>query len=428
MINDSSILIKNIPKTWDAKKIKYVFEERKEINNPVKTDILISLTHDKGVIPHSEKGSVGNKAKDDLSKYKIVYPGDIVVNSMNVIIGSSGLSDYFGLVSPVYYMLYKKDKNNSDKFFHYLFRSYVFQKSLIGVGNGILEHRMRIPMDKLGDQYIPVPPAEEQKLIARYLDKKTNQIEMLIEKMQKKIDLLIEKRTSLINHYVTKGLDPNFEMKDSGIEWIGEIPRHWEVTRLKYHGEVLIGLSFDKDDVVDEGQGTLVLRSSNVQNGQVNFSDNVWVNTDVPDKLFVQKGDILICSRNGSRNLIGKNCLLGQESLGMTWGVFMSVFRSRYSEFFYWILNSQVFKSQSGLFLTSTINQLTVSTLENLVFPFVSDTAEQNRINEFLKKETKSIDELIDREQRRISLLKEYRQTLISSVVTGKVLVTEDMI
>ena len=127
-------------------------------------------------------------------------------------------------------------------------------------------------------------------------------------------------------------------------------------------------------------------------------------------------------------HLYGGEAKGDQESLGMTWGVFMSVFRSRYSEFFYWILNSQVFKSQSGLFLTSTINQLTVSTLENLVFPFVSDRTEQNRINELLKKETKSIDELIDREQRRISLLMEYRQSLISSVVTGKVQVTEDMI
>lgn len=431
--------IGNIPTHWDLKKIKFVFWNRNENNNPIKSENLISLTIEKGVIPHSEKTGGGNKPKDDLTKYKLVYPGDIVLNSMNVIAGAVGISKYFGVVSPVYYMLIPKDLDHSNEYFHHLFRTETFQKSLYGLGNGILIKqnedtgklntiRMRIPMDKLGDQFIPVPPAEEQKLIAKYLDKKTNQIEMMIEKIQKKIDLLIEKRTSLINHYVTKGLDPNFEMKDSGIEWIGEIPRHWEVTRLKYHGEVLIGLSFDKDDVVDEGQGTLVLRSSNVQNGQVNFSDNVWVNTDVPDKLFVQKGDILICSRNGSRNLIGKNCLLGQESLGMTWGVFMSVFRSRYSEFFYWILNSQVFKSQSGLFLTSTINQLTVSTLENLVFPFVSDTAEQNRINEFLKKETKSIDELIDREQRRISLLKEYRQTLISSVVTGKVLVTEDMI
>ena len=217
-----------------GQKIKYVFDERREINDPIQTDVLVSLTHDRGVILHSEKGDIGNKEKDDIKKYKIVHPGDIVVNSMNVIIGSSGLSDYFGLVSPVYYMLVKKDPNFDNRFFHHLFRSTVFQKSLIGVGNGILEHRMRIPVDKLGGHSIPLPSANEQHLISQYLDKKTEQIDQLVEKTQKKIDLLKEQRTSLINHYVTKGLDPNVEMKDSGVEWIGEIPSHWELIRLKY--------------------------------------------------------------------------------------------------------------------------------------------------------------------------------------------------
>lgn len=427
-MNNSSILLDDLPTDWEAKKIKYVFEERKEVNNPVKTDVLVSLTHDRGVILHSDKGDIGNKEKDDLTKYKIVHPGDIVVNSMNVIIGSSGLSQYYGLVSPVYYMLTKVDPLFDNKFFHYLFRSIVFQKSLIGVGNGILEHRMRVPMDKLGSHRIPLPSSKEQKLISRYLDKKTEQIDLLVEKIQKKIELLKKQRISLINQCVTKGLDPNVEMKDSGVEWIGEIPSHWEITKLKYSGKVIIGLSFDKEDVVDPDTGTLVLRSSNVQGGKVVFDDNLWVKTVVPEKLHTKIGDILICTRNGSRNLIGKNCLLGDESLGMTWGVFMTVFRSNVPNFFHWILNSQVFKSQSGLYLTSTINQLTVSTLENLTFPFIEDPVEQKSIIDFLDETTSQIDQSIGNENKRITLLKEYRQSLISSVVTGKVRVTEDMI
>ena len=427
-MNNSSILLDDLPTDWEAKKIKYVFEERKEVNNPVKTDVLVSLTHDRGVILHSDKGDIGNKEKDDLTKYKIVHPGDIVVNSMNVIIGSSGLSQYYGLVSPVYYMLTKVDPLFDNKFFHYLFRSIVFQKSLIGVGNGILEHRMRVPMDKLGSHRIPLPSSKEQKLISRYLDKKTEQIDLLVEKIQKKIELLKKQRISLINQCVTKGLDPNVEMKDSGVEWIGEIPSHWEITKLKYSGKVIIGLSFDKEDVVDPDTGTLVLRSSNVQGGKVVFDNNLWVKTVVPEKLHTKIGDILICTRNGSRNLIGKNCLLGDESLGMTWGVFMTVFRSNVPNFFHWILNSQVFKSQSGLYLTSTINQLTVSTLENLTFPFIEDPVEQKSIIDFLDETTSQIDQSIGNENKRITLLKEYRQSLISSVVTGKVRVTEDMI
>jgi type I restriction enzyme S subunit len=112
----------------------------------------------------------------------------------------------------------------------------------------------------------------------------------------------------------------------------------------------------------------------------------------------------------------------------MTWGVFMTVFRTTTPLCFYWILNSQVFKSQSGIYLTSTINQLTVSTLENMVFPFIGDMTEQHRIHDFLEQKTSQNGKLVERELSRIELLREYRQSLISSVVTGKIRITEDMV
>jgi type I restriction enzyme S subunit len=267
----------------------------------------------------------------------------------------------------------------------------------------------------------PIPPLSEQQQIVSYLDTKTSQIDSLIEKTKLKIQLLKENRTSLINEVVTKGLNPNVEMKDSGVEWIGEIPSHWETTKLKFQGEVIIGLSYSPENVVDEGdETTLVMRSSNVQNGKPSFHDNVFVNSNIPKKLRTKENDILICSRNGSRNLIGKNCLIPKENENLTWGVFMTVYRSKSPKFIYWLLNSPVFESQSGLFLTSTINQLTVSTLENMVVPFVSDVNEQNEIVSYLDEHTQLIDKTISVEQRRIDTLKEYRQSLISEVVTGK--------
>ena len=146
-------------------------------------------------------------------------------------------------------------------------------------------------------------------------------------------------------------------MKDSGVEWIGEIPSHWETMKLKY-GNVIIGLSYSPDNIED-----LVMRSSNVQKGKPCFNDNVYVNAEIPAKLRTRKDDILICSRNGSRRLIGKNCLLREEHEGITWGCFCpKVF----------LLVIELWFEKSGLFLTSTINQLTVSTLENMVVPFVS--------------------------------------------------------
>jgi type I restriction enzyme, S subunit len=415
-----------IPETWSINPLFSVCNNNKT-KNTEKNENVLSLSYGK-IIKRDLSKNFG-LLPENFDSYQIVEKGYVIIRPTDLQNDKKslrvGLVKQRGVITSVYIGLSPHSKLCSEYLFYYLHMCDL-KKVFYSLGGGL---RQSLRYDEFRRFPIVTPPTyEEQKLISEYLDKKTEQIDSLIEKIQKKIELLIEQRTSLINQCVTKGLDPNVDMKDSGVEWIGKIPKHWEVTRLKYHGEILIGLSFDKDDMVDEDQGTLVLRSSNVQNGKVTFSDNVWVRTEVPNKLFVQEGDILICSRNGSRNLIGKNCLLGQESLGMTWGVFMSVFRSRYSEFFYWILNSQVFISQSGLFLTSTINQLTVSTLENLVFPFVHDRDEQNKINEHLRKETGSIDKLIDKEQRRISLLKEYRQSLISSVVTGKVRVTEDMI
>lgn len=273
---------------------------------------------------------------------------------------------------------------------------------------------------------VVLPPLSEQKQIVEYLDTKTSMIDSLIEKTQRKIELLKEKRTSIINEVVTKGLNPNVKMKDSGVEWIGEIPEHWNLIKMKQKGDVIIGLSYSPENIVDENEGVLVMRSSNVQNGKPSFLDNVYVNSFIPEKIKLKEGDILICSRNGSRNLIGKNCLITKNEEGLTFGVFMTVFRTPFYKFIFWLLNSPVFESQSGLFLTSTINQLTVSTLENMVLPFVEDEMEQEKISNYLIQETNLIDKSISVEQKRVEVLKEFRQSLISEVVTGKVKVISD--
>jgi type I restriction enzyme S subunit len=206
--------------------------------------------------------------------------------------------------------------------------------------------------------------------------------------------------------------------KDSGVEWIGEIPSHWDVSRMKNHGIVQIGLSYSPEDVSDDNVGTIVLRSSNIQDGKVCMKDLVYVSSEIPSQLRVRDGDILICSRNGSRNLIGKNCLLTRNEEGMTWGVFMTVYRSEHPSYFCWVLNSQVFESQSGMFLTSTINQLTVSTLEGMVIPITPNRDEQEQIVSFLDEKTSQIDDLIKKKEQKIELLKEYRTSLINRVIT----------
>ena len=145
-----------IPVNWKVRRLKYILRERNEKNSPVKTTEILSLTVNQGVIPHSEKEGGGNRPKEDLSAYKLAYPDDIVLNSMNVLSGSVDLSKYYGCVSPVYYMLYSDDENIDIRFYNYMFKTRAFQRSLMGLGNGILIKesengtlntiRMRIPM------------------------------------------------------------------------------------------------------------------------------------------------------------------------------------------------------------------------------------------------------------------------------------------
>ncbi|ELR96867.1 restriction endonuclease subunit S [Gloeocapsa sp. PCC 73106] len=205
--------------------------------------------------------------------------------------------------------------------------------------------------------------------------------------------------------------------KDSGIEWLGEIPAHWEVKKCKTVGKAIIGLTYSPSDISSQEEGILVLRSSNLQDGKITFDDNVFVKTNIPDSLITQVNDILICSRNGSRQLIGKNALITEKSKGLSFGAFTTVFRSLYNQYTYYTFNSNLFSYQSSLFLTSTINQLTTSTLNNFKIP-LPPLSEQQEIVEYLDRETAKIDGLIAKKQKLIELLKEKRTALISHVVT----------
>lgn len=207
--------------------------------------------------------------------------------------------------------------------------------------------------------------------------------------------------------------------KPTNIEWIGEIPEHWQVKKLKYIGEAIIGITYSPDDISDEENGLLVLRSSNIQDGKLAFEDCVYVSKDVKEKHLTKEGDVLLCARNGSAHLVGKSALIRKEHINITWGAFMSIFRSSIGEFAYQFFNSQIFKSQTGLFATSTINQLTTDTLNNLFVPLPLPQ-EQTVIAKYLDEKATQIDKLIANKQQLIELLKEERTAMINNAVSGE--------
>jgi type I restriction enzyme S subunit len=215
----------NIPEHWEIGRLKHLLYERKENNNPIKTTEILSLTNKRGVIPYSQKGNVGNKSKDRIEDYHLAYPNDLVVNNMNVIIGSSGVSQYYGAISPVYYALVSRGEVNIG-YCGYIFRLQTFFESLKGLGNGILEHRKRIPITKLNNVLLPVPPRAEQDQIVRFLDWKVSSINKLINIRTNEINKLEElKRSKILN--CVMGQENDVRSKLSSISWVKNIPYNW---------------------------------------------------------------------------------------------------------------------------------------------------------------------------------------------------------
>ncbi|UCE53587.1 MAG: restriction endonuclease subunit S, partial [Desulfobacterales bacterium] len=205
--------------------------------------------------------------------------------------------------------------------------------------------------------------------------------------------------------------------KNSGVKWLGEVPYEWSVKKLKYIASAIIGLTYSPSELSDETNGVLVLRASNIKDGQLVFEDVVYVNTKISEQLITREGDILVCSRSGSRNLIGKNAIITNSASGCTFGAFMTVIRSKYNYFLYYVFNSILFDFQAGSFLTSTINQLTQSNLNSFKIPLPPEK-DQASIIGYLDYKTHRIDKLIKKKQNQVELLKEQRDAIINQAVT----------
>lgn len=201
--------------------------------------------------------------------------------------------------------------------------------------------------------------------------------------------------------------------KDSGVEWIGEVPSHWEIVPLKFTGEFGNGLTYSPKDVVD--YGILVLRSSNIQNSSLSFEDNVYV-SNVSKALLVHKGDVIICSRNGSAALVGKSAFIDKD-INATFGAFMMRYIPKINKKYGFYLFQTAIGRYKGYFATTTINQLTKSTIGEMKVP-LANTEEQTAIVDFLDKKCSEIDHVISAQQKRIALLQELKQSVITHAVT----------
>lgn len=415
-----------VPAHWRPKRLRFALQ-----TNPSANAIRLESDAPVSFVPMDAVGEYGGIRADidkDLgdigSGYTYFADGDVVVAKITPCFENGkgavaeGLTNGIAFGTTELHVL-RAGRELDKRFLFYLTISHPFralgEAEMYGAGG-----QKRVPDSFIKDFRPALPPLAEQQAIARFLDHKTAQIDVLIAKKEALLQRLAEKRTALISHAVTKGLHPSAPMKDSGVAWLGRIPAHWQLKQLRHIGKCIIGLTYAPPDVVDDESGTLVLRSSNIQGGRICFYDNVYVSSPIPGELRTKIGDILICSRNGSRSLIGKNALITEEAASMTFGAFMTIFRCDASEFVHRIFNSTLFSYQSSACLTSTINQLTIGHLNSMVVPWPPEK-EQDQICEFLSSNLKKLDELPVKVEQALSNLREYRSALITAAVTGKI-------
>lgn len=403
-----------IPADWEARRLKFAVTIRNE-----KIDAEFSELDYMG-LEHIESWT-GKRVDDESASSEGIatrfVKDDVLFGKLRPYLAKVYLADHEGMATTEA-LVFISDEVLVPTYLKYFLISDKFINAVSGTTYGAKMPRAN--WETIGGLPVLLPSRDEQKQIAAFLDWKTGQIDTLIRKKKALLDRLKEKRIAFITQAVTQGLTSTSRMRDSGIPWLGQVPTHWEVKKLKFIGDPFIGLIYSPDEIVDEHNGTLVLRANNIQDGRLVGDDPVYVSTAIPEWLRLIVGDILICSRNGSRHLIGKNGRVTTEFAGATFGAFNTVFRSPANDFLYWVFNSYLFEFQSGSYLTSTINQLTISTLSSIVVP-LPPPEEREKISSYLEEKTAELDSLVSKVRSAIKGLTEYRTALITSATTGKI-------
>ena len=414
-MKDSGVAwIGEIPKSWNLERLQWHISEIKETNKPEKTKQILSLTNKRGVIPYEEKGAQGNVSKEDLSQYKLAYPDTIVANSMNVLIGSVGKCNYYGCVSPVYYV-YKPNDGENLEFINYIFQTEQFQKELRRYANGILEIRLRVSSDGILKRKVAFPSTDEQQKIVVYLNQKLSQVDSLIANVQAQIEKLKAYKQSLITEVVTKGLDPNAPMKDSGVEWMGNIPKKWVVIPSKY-----LFANCDERRKENDVQLTASQKYGMISQQEYMRRENarvVLADKGLENWKHIEPFDFVISLRSFQGGLE-----MSEVSGCATWHFVVLRARQEIHPYYYkWLFKSSTYITA----LQRTCNYIRDGQdlrYSNFVkVPLcIPALVEQKQIADYLDAKCSQIDRLISLKESKIEKLQQYKRSLIYEYVTGK--------
>lgn len=405
-----------VPAHWEVRRLGYYFEERREKVSDTEFEPL-SVTKN-GIVPQLETAA----KTDDNDNRKKVCRGDFVINSRSDRKGSGGLADRNGSVSLINTVLCPRAEIRGE-FAHHFLRSVPFQEEFYRFGKGIVADLWSTNYSEMRSIVLAVPPLPEQTVITAFLECETTKIAALVAEQEKLIALLKEKRQAVISHAVTKGLDPDAPMKDSGIEWLGEVPVHWEVQRVKSVSTFITSGPRGWSERVGE-DGQLFVQSGDLNDSlQVEFgtAKRVQVEDDAEAiRTRLADGDVVVCITGAKTGNVAvclsvpepayvnqHLCLIrpNQEALPAFLGVLL---KSQIGQTYFEL-------SQYGLKQGLSLEDVREAPV---ILPSLE---EQQSITSFIGYETAKLDALTAEAQRAIELLKERRTSLISAAVTGKI-------
>ena len=391
----------DVPEHWQVKPNKYVFKIQKRIAGTLGFNVL-SITQ-KGLKIKDIESNAGQMAQD-YSKYQIVNVGDFAMNHMDLLTGWVDIAKVTGVTSPDYRVFEVRNKKVNKEYFLHLFQLGYRNKILFAFGQGAAQMgRWRLQSETFNSLKMPFPSIEEQEKIVSFLDTETARIDTLIAKQEKLIELLEEQRKSIISHAVTKGLNPNAPMKDSGVEWLGEVPEHWKIGRLKNLLSIHNGSDYKEFEVENSEKSYPVYGSG----GVFTYSS----------KYIYDQESVLL----GRKGTINKPLYVTSPFWAVDTMFYSQVKRGVYGKYVYYQALGFPYDRYSS---NTALPSMTQTDLLNLSVTIPS-ISEQIEITQFLDNENAKFDNLIYKQKNLIEKLKEYRSSIISHAVTGKIDVRE---
>ena len=424
-MKDSGIeWIGEIPVNWNTIPFRHILKERQEKNNPVKTEERLSLSIDLGVTLYAEKTTNLDRFKDDFEQYKIAHIGDLVMNSMNMIVGATGVSNYYGCVSPVYYTFYDELPDHATaKYCEYIFRSKTMLRVLYSLGKGIYAIvrgddrvntcRLKVAKEDLKSIIIPQPSIDEQRAIIHHLDSQCAHIDNIIEKTKASIEEYKKLRQAVITQAVTKGVRGDRPMKDSGIEWIGEIPEEWQATKIKW----LLTEQKERSETGEEEPLSMSQKFGIIPTKEMDIVPNM-ASSFVGAKL-VGIGDLVF---NKLKAHLGVFAVSGYAGLvSPDYAVYRSTGKANLRFLEYMFKTPQCInefkKKSTGV--GAGLTRLYTDGLYSIYIP-LPPMNEQREIAKYIDTKCTEIDSLISKKEQFLTELESYKKSMIYEYVTGK--------